>query len=157
MLVFALVFTMGAFFQLDGIIAKAAEDVKSPVIEQNQDGTYDIILNYKDETGTVDSVEVMGTLPGASWDIGKSVNMEKGTDNVWSATIKSVEQGQSYEYKFLLNGKDWVQDPLNTSEKDGNSLITIEGSFTHKSPEVNGKEVTFCYWSQSAKKVQLPG
>lgn len=127
MLVFAMVFTMGAFSQLNGIIAKAAEGLTSPAIEQNEDGTYNVTFNYKDETGEAASVELMGTLPGASWNIGESVKMEKGADNAWSATIKNVAQGQSFEYKFVLNGKDWVQDPLNAAEKNGNSTVILPG------------------------------
>lgn len=127
MLVFAMVFTMGAFSQLNGIIAKAAEGLTSPVIEQNEDGTYNVTFNYKDETGEAASVELMGNFPVTSWNIGESVKMEKGADNVWSATIKNVAQGQSFEYKFVLNGEKWEKDPLNASEKNGNSAVIVPG------------------------------
>ncbi|MCI8562110.1 MAG: type I pullulanase [Lachnospiraceae bacterium] len=139
-LVFAMVFTMGAFSQLNGVIAKAAEKLTSPVIEQNEDGTYNVTLNYKDETGEAASVELMGTLPGASWNIGESVKMEKSADNVWSATIKNVGQGQSFEYKFVLNGKDWIQDPLNAGEKNGNSTVILPGLAAGALRVTKGKE-----------------
>jgi 1,4-alpha-glucan branching enzyme len=76
-------------------------------------------FKYKAPDAT--SVELMCENNG--W---KSVPMTKGDDGVWTTKV-SLNPG-SYAYKFLVNGKDWVFDPDNSTKKtvDGNENSSIE-------------------------------
>ena len=57
----------------------------------------------------VDSVTLAGTFN--NWD-GKALAME-GPDKEGYFTLKQKMTGGSYEYKFVVNGKDWLADPTN--------------------------------------------
>ena len=48
----------------------------------------------------------------------------KKDGNIFSITLE-LEKGD-YQYKFLLNGTDWINDPLNTKDQvDGNNAFSI--------------------------------
>jgi hypothetical protein len=51
----------------------------------------------------------------------------EGPDKEGFFTAKQKLTGGSYEYKFVVNGKDWLADPLNlrTVGNYGNSSLTI--------------------------------
>jgi 1,4-alpha-glucan branching enzyme len=78
-------------------------------------------FRYKAPDAT--SVELMCEFNG--W---KSVAMTKGDNGVWTTKV-SLSPG-TYAYKFLVNGKDWVLDPDNSTKKtaDGieNSAVEIK-------------------------------
>ena len=74
----------------------------------------------------VSTVVLAGDFNG--WD---PINMEKGADGVWRTTLSLLPE--TYGYKFIVNGHQWVHDPKATGVKynDGseNSAVTIlEGS-----------------------------
>jgi len=62
------------------------------------------------------------------WNGWKSIPMSKNSDGVWTAKV-TLSSG-TYGYKFLVDGKDWVFDPDNSSKKtvDGieNSAVEIK-------------------------------
>ena len=67
------------------------------------------------------SVEVRGDFAPGAWTAG--VPMTK-IGSQWSAKIPGMAWGASIEYKFFLNGADWITDPGNaTTSPGGNSLI----------------------------------
>ena len=136
----------------------------------NTNGTYDnsgnnIIgvgteLATKAEPGKVtfryyapnaERVELIGDM--TSW---QGVDMTKDAYGVWSIT-KELQAG-SYQYKFLENG-GWANDRSNHGPKgeNNNDIIEVEAVKVIVSPEVNGKEVTFRYQSDSATTVYLAG
>lgn len=114
---------------------------EKPVIKDNGDGTYNVTLRYADTEGKANTVEVMGGgLPGATWDPGASVKMERTASgsNIWWKTFENVQPGE-YKYKFVINGTNdgdsgndtWVADPnVSETDSDGNSIIELD------SPEV---------------------
>ena len=131
---------------------------QTPLITQNDDGTYRVTLWYAAGDG-VTSVEVMGGgLPGTTWDIGGSVPMEKTAEgsNIWRKTFTNVSAG-AYEYKFVVNGSDWRDDPANPAPQSGGNSQLKLGNADVREVEVNGSEVTFRYYGPSAQKVYLAG
>jgi len=84
-------------------------------------------LRFEDEN--VSSVHVLGTFN--NWDQ-KSHPMVRDKNGIHQVKLQLPEKG-TYAYKFLVNGKSWVDDPMNSSKSyDGyggfNSLIHIYGS-----------------------------
>lgn len=70
------------------------------------------------ENPNVDKVEFMCS--ANEW---KAVEMSK-EGNVFSVTME-LDKGD-YQYKFLLNGDEWITDPLNTNEQiEGNSVFNV--------------------------------
>lgn len=67
------------------------------------------------------SVEVRGTFKSDGWTNG--VPMTKD-GNLWEAFV-DIPWGVSVEYKFVVNGTQWIADPANpkTTQPDGNSLL----------------------------------
>ena len=55
--------------------------------------------------------------------------------NIFSITIE-LESGD-YAYKFLLNGTDWICDPLNSEnlDGDGNSMFSVTAGTSTDKPE----------------------
>ena len=63
-----------------------------------------------------------------NWQPG-DIALEKGEDGIWRATI-NVEAGR-YEYKFIIDGEQWVEDPANPDKVSdpyggSNSVLTVE-------------------------------
>ena len=86
-----------------------------------------IHLVYENETSK--KVEVLGSFN--DWEKGSNP-MKRDGDGVWKTKISLPSLG-TYEYKFLVDGDRWVDDPLNTSKSyDGyggfNSLVHIHGT-----------------------------
>lgn len=99
-------------------ISKLPEDdasVESPVVE----GT-EVTFNYF--APTADSVNLAGQMNGWS---STADSMQYDSDTGFWSITKTLEDGQEYEYKFVINGKDWVTDPRNEIQKNGNSLVTV--------------------------------
>ncbi len=100
-----------------------------------------VSLSYEDTDSK--EVEVLGSFN--EWKRG-SHTMQKGKGGIWLRDLVLPELG-TYEYKFLVDGKQWVDDPLNTSKSyDGyggfNSLIHINGTAgTRSQLEKIGKDL----------------
>ena len=71
----------------------------------------------------VDSVHLAGSFN--NWDM-KGLPMEGPDKSGFYLIEKTLTRG-NYEYKFVVNGKDWVADPTNlrTSGPTGNSLLLL--------------------------------
>ena len=126
------------------------DGVKSPVI--NNSGVT-LVYDAKD----ADKVQLMGT--ATTWDPASAPEMVKDEETgKWYITL-ALEAGD-YQYKFLVNGSDWVTDPNNADQADGNSAFTVKGDEKYKSPVVGKDEVTFFYApgeGEEIKKLRLAG
>ena len=134
-------------------VARAADAVESPVIAENSDGFYQVTFNYE---GDAESVQLRGEIPGAGWDSG--IDMTEN-DGVWSVTLENVKPG-SYQYKFVIDGSAWIDDPANPAENEGGNskLVLADKSMPEfESPVVDGKTVTFRYYAPDAEKAFLAG
>ncbi len=73
--------------------------------------------------GTANTVELRGTVTGASWD--KGIAMTKNDKGIWTLTVENLAPAV-YEYKFVINGETWITDPANSkTNAEGNSVFTI--------------------------------
>ena len=89
------------------------------VISPEVDGTK-VTFRYVSTTAT--KVEVFGNMN----DWASGYEMEKGAGGIWSCSMELT--GGTYQYKFVVNGTDWINDPLNTAEKvGGNNVFTTVG------------------------------
>lgn len=70
------------------------------------------------ESPTASGVELFGSMN--AWAAG--YKMEKN-GNVFSVTLE-LEKGD-YQYKFVVNGSEWLNDPLNSNQADGNNVFSI--------------------------------
>ncbi|MGD9140608.1 MAG: glycogen-binding domain-containing protein [bacterium] len=57
------------------------------------------------------------------------IALTKGDDGIWRTTL-DLEAGR-YEYKFIVNGQDWIEDPANPDKVPdpyggNNSVLTVE-------------------------------
>jgi len=80
-------------------------------------------VEFRYEDPSAGSVSVAGDFNG--WDMGANP-MTAGDGGVWSAVI-DLDPGV-YEYKFVVNGSDWIADPENPKVVGayGNSQLTID-------------------------------
>ena len=83
-----------------------------------------------------------------SW-ASKAVEMQKDEETGLFSTTLELPFG-SYQYKYVVEGKDWVTDPVNPEMKDGNSAFT----FGTIEPQVNSEtgDVTFTYYVKDYAK-----
>lgn len=63
-----------------------------------------------------------------NWQAGE-IALEKGDDGIWRMTL-DIEPG-TYQYKFLVDGRDWIEDPNNPDKVPdpyggNNSVLTVE-------------------------------
>lgn len=84
-----------------------------------------LVFVYHNDTAS--SVSLAGDFN--SWDKAESPLM-KDSSGLWLATITTLSAGR-YQYKFIVNGESWVEDPSNGMKvSDGygglNSLLVIE-------------------------------
>src|SRR5690625_4444513 len=100
---------------LPQFVLATSEILESPII--NQDGT---VTFYYQADDSVESVNIAGSFN--EWN--ESEQMNRKENNIWSITKEL--QANEYEYKFIANG-DWVTDPLNDKEANGNSQIIVPG------------------------------
>lgn len=97
-----------------------SEKLESPVIE----GT-SATFNYLPDDGTeITEVRVAGDMTG--WQ-SNAVPMTKGNDGVYTAQIINLDPGKKYGYKFIVNVSDWITDPANPNQDNGNSVFAIPG------------------------------
>lgn len=114
-----------------GLVAPEVE-VKSPVI--NPDGT--VTFNYKDENAA--SVSLRGSING--W--GETPMTKDAKTNIWSVTLRLGDAAQNVEYKFFVNGSDWIKDPVNSKVANDNSLLDF--------PSYSGRKVVLAGTIQTA-------
>lgn len=100
-------------------ITKLPEDdasVESPVINGNK-----ITFNYF--APTAGSVTVAGEMNG--WDAKAAPLTYDEATGFWSVE-QELAPGK-YEYKFVVDGGNWVTDPRNDAQSNGNSVCFING------------------------------
>ncbi|EOD01859.1 type I pullulanase [Caldisalinibacter kiritimatiensis] len=85
--------------------------IESPVVENNQ-----VTFNYigNDE---IQSVLVAGSFNGWATSGDNVIEMTKGENNLWSTTVE-IKPG-IYSYKLVVNGDNWILDPLNDKTIQG--------------------------------------
>lgn len=78
-----------------------------------------------------------------------AVEMKKNKETGLFSTTLDLAFG-SYQYKYVVEGKDWVTDPVNPEMKDGNSAFT----FGTLEPQVDSEtsDVTFTYYVKDYAK-----
>ena len=99
-----------------------AGDIKSPVINEN--GT--VTFMYKNPSAS--SVSLRGNVN--EWG---ETPMTKDKNGIWSLTLRIGDEAKDVQYKYFVDGKDWIKDPVNAAEISGNSLL--------KFPKYEGRKV----------------
>ena len=126
--------------------------VTSPVVEGGK-----VTFNYANASAT--KVEVFGNFN----DWSEGIEMTKVGD-VFSYTME-LPNGE-YEYKFVVDGVEWINDPANSNQKNGNNVVTVTGGaaapdkpgFTPTITEsvvVNGNKVTIYYETADDVEVEF--
>lgn len=115
----------------------------SPIVDGDS-----VTFNYW-SSDPLTSVDVRGTIN--NWTAGVTP-MTQGEDGIWSVTVSGLYNG-TYEYKFVTNGSNWINDPKNTGALiGGNNTFTITDGVVdsnepeYTSPVISGTSVTFNYW-----------
>jgi glycosidase len=84
-----------------------------------------VVFQYQGDTSTT-SVNLAGDMNGWSQ---TATSMTKDGNNVWSVTTPALAPGK-HEYKFVVNGSNWVIDPGNPNQSaGGNSLVYVPGFY----------------------------
>lgn len=117
---------------------------ESPIVEGDS-----VTFNYW-SSDTLTSVEVRGTIN--NWTAGATPMTQDPDTGIWSVTVSGLYNG-TYEYKFVTNGSNWINDLKNTGTQiGGNNTFTITDGLVdsnepeYTSPVVSGTSVTFNYW-----------
>ena len=101
------------------VISKLPEDdasVKSPVVNGNK-----VTFNYF--APTAGSVNLAGEMNG--WSSSATALTYNETTGFWSVE-QELAPGR-YEYKFVVDGGNWVMDTRNEAQSSGNSLCVVSG------------------------------
>ena len=77
--------------------------------------------------GTATTVELRGDFSADGWEVGVPMFLEGAA---WRTEVP-IADGQRVHYKFVINGSEWINDPLNPeTESDGlggdNSVTTVD-------------------------------
>ena len=123
--------------------------VTSPVVEGNK-----VTFNYASSTAS--KVEVFGNFNG--WDGG--FEMTKDGD-VFTYTME-LPNGE-YEYKFQIDGIEWILDPANSNHRNNNNVLVVgTGASTpdytptlKESVVINGNKITIYYENPNVDKVEF--
>ncbi|MDP4087015.1 MAG: alpha-amylase family glycosyl hydrolase [Bacillota bacterium] len=84
-----------------------------------------VVFQFQGDNSTT-SVNLAGDMNG--WSTSET-SMTKDANNVWSVTTPALSPGK-HEYKFVVNGSNWIVDPANpTQAANGNSLIYVPGFY----------------------------
>lgn len=121
--------------------------VKSPVINLN--GT--VTFSFKDENAA--SVSLRGNMNG--W--GETPMDKNPNTGIWSVTLRLGDAAANYEYKFFINGSNWITDPANANTSNGNSLLEFP-SYTGRKIVLAGtvqSVVGESTWNPSSEKTRL--
>lgn len=95
----------------------ATDITTSPVINADNSVTF----YYKNTSAT--SVEVRADFNGWSGGDGYQMTKDDAT-GVWSCKVSGLPCG-IHQYKFFVNGNEWITDPCNSLMADGNSAFTV--------------------------------
>ncbi len=95
----------------------ATDITTSPVINADNSVTF----YYKNTSAT--SVEVRADFNGWSGGDGYQMTKDDAT-GVWSCKVSGRSCG-IHQYKFFVNGNEWITDPCNSLMADGNSAFTV--------------------------------
>jgi hypothetical protein len=106
------------------IPAEALEEFAGPKKRNLGKDRFEVLFRFKPGK-KVDTVALAGTFN--DWNI-KAVPME-GPDKNGFYSVKQTLMRGVYEYKFIVNGKEWLTDPTNirTTGAAGNSVLTLDG------------------------------
>ena len=126
--------------------------VTSPVVKDGK-----VTFNYANANAT--KVEVFGNFN--DWSGGIEMTKE---GNVFTYTME-LPNGE-YEYKFVVDGTEWILDPANSNQKNGNNVVTVTGGAdAPDAPEytptlkesvvINGNKVTIYYENPNVDKVEF--
>jgi len=104
------------------IPAEALKDFAGPAARALGKDQYEVLFRFKPGK-KVDKVTLAGTFN--NWDV-KALAMA-GPDKDGFYSVKRTLTRGVYEYKFVVNGSDWLTDPnnLRTTGTVGNSLLTL--------------------------------
>ncbi|NLK94615.1 MAG: hypothetical protein GX275_05445 [Clostridiales bacterium] len=125
-------------FNQEGISggANSSFTIKPLGVSKNDDGTVTFRCEYSGENLTI-----AGNF--TEW-ASNPIQMKKGNDGVFEATV-TLNPG-SYEYKYK-DGDNWFVDPANANQSNGNSAFTVVSSVTVVSP-VDNKDGTVTFSTQ---------
>jgi hypothetical protein len=120
--------------------------VTSPVVEGNK-----VTFNYASTTAT--RVEVFGNFN----DWSSSFELVKDGD-VFSYTME-LPDGE-YEYKFQIDGTEWILDPANSNHRNNNNVLVVGSGNSYtptlkESVVINGNKVTIYYENPNVDKVEF--
>lgn len=123
-------------------VDEAALAVNSPVVSKSDKG-YSVKFMYYDVEGTVSSVNVAGGFN--SWSpSADAMKQDENSSGIWSLEMDGFTPG-TYQYKFVLNGGSWTQDPncKIVYGNDANNVVIVPGLAPDKSIQVQkGEEVS---------------
>lgn len=88
----------------------------SPEVDGNK-----VTFRYKKEA-PVDRVRVAGSFNG--WENSKD-ELTQNADGIWETTLELV--GGKHQYKFIVGKDEWITDPANDVQSDGNSVVIVSG------------------------------
>lgn len=124
----------------------------------NGDGT--VTLSYADVSAS--SVYLAGDFVNEVWNP-TGLEMTNNGEGLWTITIgqdelSKYETGDQVQYKFIVNGNQWITDPSNTEMANGNSIFTYQKFDEASSPILNGDgTVVFSFSDESASSVSVAG
>lgn len=105
-----------------GMAVKANAQVSASTTV-NADRT--VLFQYQGDATTT-SVNLAGDMNGWSTN---ATPMTKDANNVWSVQTSALAPGK-HEYKFVLNGSNWITDPQNPNQSGGgNSVVFVPGFY----------------------------
>lgn len=135
-------------------IPETTSGTKTYNIDFNEKYNNKVIFEYVDKTAQ--SVNIAGSFNNWNKDKDSLIN----DNGVWRIEFKDIPAGK-YEYKFVLNGSQWLCDPENKQIANGNSLILIggKGIFTNKrltnETEIKNNRIVFKYFAPGFQKVAV--
>ena len=98
--------------------------VESPVADEDGNVTF---MYYDTSLTSTDKVYVAGSFN--EWKPNKDVlALDKDGKGIYSTKLTGFAPGV-YQYKFVINGSNWIPDPLAklTAPNDGNSMVVVPG------------------------------
>ena len=114
-------------------VALADQDLRLglPKVKALDDGQYEVLFQYQPKPGTK-AVYLAGEFN--KWN--KTDHKMEGPDAQNRFTTKLVLKAGRHEYKFVLEGKDWRNDPGNPAQVGiyNNSLLTLPAKLQAVAP-----------------------
>ena len=99
------------------------------VIDNSKNELASVIFEYDPASKpdiTVGEITVAGQFNG--WNKERDRMIKDG--NVWIAKFSGLKPGP-YEYKFVINGNKWIEDPGHPKQSGGNSIIELKPGFNN--------------------------